>query len=132
MPGLATSKVRRTPAATALLALLMGACGGGGSDADGAADGSVRPADITVLAKEYRFEPAALAIDAGRPYVVAVENIGSIPHDLTVRDAGFKITVAKGRTARKTLTVAKPGSYEVYCSLPGHKSAGMHGQLTVR
>lgn len=111
-------------------ALLLGACGGGSAD-EPEADPS-RPPDILVKAKEYRFEPADLTIDAGRPLVVAVENIGSIPHDLTVEDGGFKITVAKGATRRKTLTVGKAGTYELYCSLPGHDSAGMRGTLTVR
>ena len=119
-------------AATVLVALMVGACGGGGGSGDDSAPDPGRPDDITVKAKEYRFEPADLAIDAGRPYLVAVENIGSIPHDLAVKDAGFKVTVQRGRTGRKTLTVAKPGRYEIYCSLPGHKSAGMHGSLTVR
>jgi len=123
---------KRGRAATALAAALLGACGGGGGSADDPESDPARPPDIQVLAKEYRFDPADLTIDAGRPSVVAVENIGSIPHDLTVRKADFKITVAKGRTGRKTLTVAKPGTYEIYCSLPGHKSAGMDGQLTVR
>jgi uncharacterized cupredoxin-like copper-binding protein len=112
--------------------MVFGACGGGGGSGDDSGSDPAGPADIIVTAKEYRFEPADLSVDAGRPYVVAVENIGSIPHDLTVRKADFKITVAKGRTGRKTLTVAKPGTYEIYCSLPGHKSAGMDGQLTVR
>jgi uncharacterized cupredoxin-like copper-binding protein len=49
-----------------------------------------------------------------------------------VRKGGFKLTVARNKTGRKTLTVDKPGTYEIYCSLPGHKSAGMHGELTVR
>jgi uncharacterized cupredoxin-like copper-binding protein len=119
-------------AAAALAVLLMGACGGGGSGRGAAGGTSAGPADITVIAKEYRFEPAALAIDAGRPYEVAVENIGSIPHDLTVRKGDFKLTVARNETGRKTLTVDEPGTYEIYCSLPGHKSAGMHGELTVR
>jgi uncharacterized cupredoxin-like copper-binding protein len=122
---------RRGRAATALAAAVLGACGGGGSADDPESD-PARPPDIAVLAKEYRFDPADLTIDGGRPTVVAVENIGSIPHDLTVRGAEFKITVAKGQTRQKTLTVAKPGGYEIYCSLPGHKSAGMRGTLTVR
>ena len=122
----------RTRAATALAAaLLLGACGGGGSAAEPEADPS-RPPDILVKVKEFRFEPADLTIDAGRPLVVAVENIGSIPHDLTVKDGGFKATVAQGDTLRKTLTVAKAGTYKLYCSLPGHESAGMRGTLTVR
>jgi uncharacterized cupredoxin-like copper-binding protein len=117
--------------AIAFAALVAGACGGGGSG-DGTAEGPAAPADIRVVAKEYRFEPADLTIDAGKPVVVEVENIGSIPHDLTVRKGGFKLTVARNKTGRKTLTVDKPGTYEIYCSLPGHKSAGMHGELTVR
>ncbi|HET9771207.1 MAG TPA: cupredoxin domain-containing protein [Acidimicrobiia bacterium] len=111
--------------------MLGSACGGGGSGGDGADDTSAGPADITVIAKEYRFEPADLSIEARRPYVVAVENIGSIAHDLTVRKGDFKLTVQRNRTGRKTLTVDKPGTYEIYCSLPGHKSAGMVGELTV-
>ena len=40
--------------------------------------------------------------------------------------------MAQGATLRKTLTVAKAGTYKLYCSLPGHESAGMRGTLTVR
>lgn len=115
-------------AAAALLA--CGACGGGGGESGSGDDGA--PADLRVVAKEYRFEPADLAVDAGRSYVLEMENIGSLPHDLTVRKGGFKLTVQRNRTGRKTLKVDKPGTYEIYCSLPGHKSAGMVGELTVR
>jgi uncharacterized cupredoxin-like copper-binding protein len=121
---------RYTAAVLAAGSLLLGACGGGGGGASGG-DEPKGPADITVTAKEFRFDPAELTIDAGKPVVVAVQNIGSIPHDLTVKDK-FKLTVANDRTGQKTLMVAKAGSYEFYCSLPGHKSAGMHGTLTVR
>lgn len=122
----------RHRAATALAAAaLLGGCGGGGSADEPESDAS-RPPDFMVKAKEFRFEPADLTVDAGRPVVVAVENIGSIPHDLTVKDGGFKVTVAEGDTGRKTLTVAKAGTYNLYCSLPGHESAGMRGTLIVR
>jgi plastocyanin len=127
----------RGRAATALAAaLLLGACAGllvgacGGGSADEPESDPSRPPDILVKAKEFRFEPAEVLIDAGRPSVVAVENIGSIPHDLTVKDGGFKVAVAKGATRRKALTVAKAGTYKFYCSLPGHESAGMRGTLT--
>ena len=106
-------------------------CGGGGGD-ESSGGSAAGPADLRVIAKEYRFEPADLTVDAGRPYALEVENIGSIPHDLTVRKGDFKLTVQRNRTGRETLKVDGPGTYEIYCSLPGHKSAGMVGQLTVR
>jgi uncharacterized cupredoxin-like copper-binding protein len=125
---------RRAGAATVLAAALIGACGGGGggSGGDNAGGDPARPPDLTVSVKEFRFEPAELTVDAGKPSVVAVDNIGTIDHDFTVQGTGFKITVAKAHTERGTLTVSKPGTYEFYCSLPGHKSAGMHGTLTVK
>ena len=39
-------------------------------------------------------------------------------------------TIEAGKTA--TLKVdLKPGTYDVYCSIPGHKQAGMDVKLTV-
>jgi uncharacterized cupredoxin-like copper-binding protein len=39
-------------------------------------------------------------------------------------------TIAPGKSA--TLNVdLKPGTYDVYCSIPGHKQAGMDVKLTV-
>jgi uncharacterized cupredoxin-like copper-binding protein len=37
------------------------------------------------------------------------------------------------QSASKTLSVTlKPGTYKFYCSVPGHRQAGMEGTLTVQ
>ena len=53
------------------------------------------------------------------------------------------MTIAQGTTVlaatptfeggAKTLTLnLKPGTYVFYCSVPGHRQAGMQGTLTIR
>ena len=40
-------------------------------------------------------------------------------------------TIGEGETTEVTASV-KPGEYEYYCPVDGHKAAGMEGTLTVQ
>jgi uncharacterized cupredoxin-like copper-binding protein len=66
-------------------------------------------------------------------YSFEVKNDGKIEHDLVVEGNGVDEktpTIDAGKSA--TLKVdLKPGTYDVYCSIPGHKQAGMDVKLTV-
>jgi nitrite reductase (NO-forming) len=57
-------------------------------------------------------------------------NADPIPHDFTVDELGVKFAVGAGET-RTFSFEAGPGSNEFYCSVPGHREAGMVGTLTV-
>lgn len=62
-------------------------------------------------------------------------NQSPIPHDVALEDeAGETIaqteTVAEG--ADSTTAELKPGKYTFYCTVPGHRQAGMEGTLTVK
>jgi len=63
-----------------------------------------------------------------------VSNTGKEMHNFEIEGNGIEKRVGKlnpGET--KTLLVElKPGTYEVYCPVPGHKSHGMSLDLTVR
>ena len=114
-------------------AVVAGGCGGG-SDGDTTSAGSTEaPAGekITVVGKEFSYDPATLTLKAGQAFTIVLKNTGSIEHDITVDDAKFKLSVPGNNTREKGLKVDKPGTYEFYCSLPGHKSAGMKGELAV-
>jgi uncharacterized cupredoxin-like copper-binding protein len=62
-----------------------------------------------------------------------VKNAGKIPHDFVVQGAGgTKGTplLNPGQSSKLTVTL-KPGQYDLFCSVPGHKQAGMDVKLTV-
>lgn len=66
--------------------------------------------------------------EAGR-YTVQYHNAGNILHDVLFAD-GAKITVQPGETLAADIMVPD-GGLTFYCSLPGHKEAGMAGTIGV-
>jgi nitrite reductase (NO-forming) len=74
--------------------------------------------------------PKAVEVPAGTPVILKVANQGAVPHNLTM-DAGPKTPDLKpGGTATLdlgTVTKTMPG----YCSVPGHKDAGMTFEVRV-
>jgi len=131
------------PAAAALLAaagLVLGACGGGGGGSDKKAgvepkmnpDAAGGGAKIDVTAKGLKFDPTALTAKAGQAVTIVLKNDDTIEHDFSVSDAGFKLVARPSGSAQKVLTLAKAGTYQFHCSVPGHEAAGMKGQITVQ
>jgi plastocyanin len=63
---------------------------------------------------------------------VEMINEGAAEHDFTVDALGVHVPAAPGETVEVTIPAdAAPGEYEFYCSVPGHKAAGMVGTLVV-
>jgi uncharacterized cupredoxin-like copper-binding protein len=61
-------------------------------------------------------------------------NKASISHDISVKGNGINDrgpVVGQGGTSKVTASL-KPGTYEFYCSVPGHEAGGMKGTLTVK
>jgi plastocyanin len=61
-------------------------------------------------------------------------NDSSTPHDVVIEgDSGEvgRTDVIQGDEATTEVDL-KPGSYTFYCSVPGHREAGMEGTLTVK
>jgi len=80
-----------------------------------------------------KFDKSSLTAKAGKLTIV-LDNPSSLPHAVEVEGNGIEEesdTIGKGETTKVTATV-KPGKYEYYCPVDGHKAAGMTGTLTVQ
>ena len=63
----------------------------------------------------------------------ALENEGSAVHNVVIEEAGDTLVVEAdgGESATGAITL-EAGSYTYYCSIPGHRGAGMEGTLEVQ
>lgn len=93
--------------------------------------GTAAAQTLHLTATEFRFDTKELHLASPGTVAVQLENRGLIDHDLTIEGVRFTLPAAPGKTAEKTLKLEKPGTYTFYCSLPGHREAGMSGTLVV-
>jgi plastocyanin len=92
-------------------------------------------AAIPVTLMDFHLDPPVIEA-AGTTLTFDVVNRGPTPHNLTIRDAsgtvlGATPDLSRGQTAQLVLTLPGPGTYVTFCSLPGHESLGVVGELIV-
>jgi plastocyanin len=82
---------------------------------------------------ELSFDTQTLEAPAGQ-VTMEMENPSSVPHNVSIEGRGVDEegrTVEQGGTSTVTADL-RPGEYDFYCSVPGHREGGMEGTLTVR
>ena len=102
------------------------AAGGGGGGASGKT--------INVTLKDFSIAVASTGSLAAGTYTFHVTNNGPSSHNLTINGPGVSDqatpTFAAGGSQDLTVTLKK-GTYDLFCSVPGHKQLGMDTHLTV-
>jgi len=96
------------------------------------ADPSSVEQTVEVRLTEYRIE-IPLQLSAGRT-LFKVTNAGKMFHRFEIEGRGIEREVESGVDAGQTMTLKldlKPGAYEVYCPVRGHKKAGMSLRVQV-
>ncbi len=112
----------------AALALGLAACGGDEVTSDLAPS-----ATLEVEGGEMYYDPDVLVATAGE-ITVTFENVGIVEHDFVIEEVGDLDVVGMvdpGERATGTVEL-EPGTYTVYCTVPGHRNAGMQATLEVR
>jgi len=137
-----------------LAALALAACGGGSDtasdtavapettqeaesekEAEGGSAGSAPFVDIEAEPQgQLLFLPSEETAKAGKTAINFI-NSSPVPHDIAFEDSSGE-TIAKTEVISEgtasTTAELKPGKYTYYCTVPGHRQAGMEGTLTVK
>lgn len=112
--------------------------------------------ELTVTMTEFGFEPSELTVIAGQPVRMTLVNGGSLEHDFSIMefpmqvgsgerlapeagehvmemtmDPEFHSSALAGESTTQEFTPTGPGAYEFFCTVAGHREAGMTGTLTV-
>ena len=112
-----------------------GGGGGGGGGAATGGGGGGGGSNLTVTADptgQLAWKPTTLSAKSG-PVTITLQNQAPVSHDVEISGNGVEKTsqLVSGGSASVTADL-KPGTYEYYCTVPGHKQAGMKGTLTVK
>jgi uncharacterized cupredoxin-like copper-binding protein len=109
---------------------------------------------MTVVESEFAYTPSEIIVPVGRPFTLELFNRGALEHDLVVdgievaevASSGLEgsdhhhgaatrydlhVAALPGKTGRLSFTPLVAGTYEIFCSVPGHREAGMVGTLQV-
>jgi plastocyanin len=141
---------RRTLALMAVAALgVVGLAACGGSSNDNSTTAASTPASTTPAAggggasavdistpsgSDLAFDQKTASAKAGS-VTINFDNKQPLQHDVAVADSSGKVLgqtdLVSSGTANATVNL-QPGTYTFYCTVPGHREAGMEGTLTVK
>lgn len=102
--------------------------GEGGAAGGGEGGGTNEPVWVAV---DIAYESAPEALPTGDVDVTLVNN-GQIEHNVVIEERGDELILeAPGGETDEATVSFEAGEYTYYCSIPGHREAGMEGTMTV-
>jgi len=119
--------------------LALSACGGGSSSSSttpattggGGAGGGSTVKISADPSGALKYEQTDVSATAGS-ITIDFTNMSSLPHDVTIEGNGASGATDEITNSTTSTTVdLEPGTYTFFCSVDGHRAAGMEGTLTV-
>ena len=102
--------------------------GDGHDDANSPVADGAREVEMT--ATDFAFDPDEITAEAGEDLAIVLTS-EDLLHDFTIDELDAHVAADRGETATGGFTADEAGTYTYYCSVPGHREAGMEGALTV-
>lgn len=98
-----------------------------------AGEGGGETLELAADAQAIAYDTDSLSAKAG-PVTIDFSNPAPVSHDVAIEQGGQEVaksdTISDGETS--VTADLRPGKYVFYCTVPGHREAGMQGTLTVR
>lgn len=118
-----------TAVVVAVLALVAAtiAVGASWSRTDGGSSTAATGGQAMVSLKEFAITPATVGVGGS----LQVTNEGAVAHNLTVEGGPATSDLAAGGSEVLELNDLAAGTYTMFCSIPGHREAGMEATLTI-
>lgn len=87
---------------------------------------------IVVVGDEFSFTPSEISFKSGEMVKISFRNEGESMHNLVIEELGVESDlIGPGEVDYFEFTPDKNGTFEMICSIAGHKEAGMQGSLTI-
>ncbi len=85
---------------------------------------------VEISGSSFEFTPSSVTVPAG---IIQFDLTSTdIQHSIVIRGiSGFLIEAGRGQTASGKVELSE-GTYDFYCNIPGHETAGMKGTITVK
>ena len=120
------------------LLMLSGLCLGAilvAAMAPAGASAGVSPETLSTLpaltTADHKFDQAELRAAAGETVALRLENADASGHSFDIDELNVHVSMPSGEPVLALFTATTPGTYTYYCSVPGHREAGMTGTLVV-
>ncbi len=123
-----------TPATTGGGETSGGAAGGAGAKEEGGGGAAATLEFEADPGGQLAYTTTSASSKAGK-VTIDFNNPQPLPHDVKIEssdgeEVGGTDTVSEG--SESATVELEPGTYTFYCSVPGHREAGMEGTLTVK
>lgn len=86
---------------------------------------------VHITTKDMQFGQTHIRVQAGQPVTLQLDNYDLYGHSFDVDELNLHVQLPPNGRAEATFTATAPGTYQIYCAVPGHREAGMVGTLTV-